>query len=151
MIIVINHIGITTRHLDRMLFFYHDLMGMDIVATDESYSGDSFDIALNHKQIQAKVVLLQQGNFQLELFEFSNPITENADTTPKIHHAGFNQIGFLVENLAEEYQRLKQAGVSFLSKPVTIHSIEEQANYEKGVYGRDPDGNLFELFELIHN
>ena len=40
-----------------------------------------------------------------------------------------------------EYERLRAAGVPLLSEPVP------QA-YVKVCYGRDPDGNLFELLEF---
>ena len=41
-----------------------------------------------------------------------------------------------------EVARLRAAGVAFLSEPVA------QA-YVKVCYGRDPDGNLFELIEFF--
>ena len=45
------------------------------------------------------------------------------------------------ENVDEDYNRLKKAGVEFIGEPRTIKEWEL-----RGVYFRDPEGNLIELY-----
>lgn len=42
-----------------------------------------------------------------------------------------------------EYERLSKAGVTFFSAP------QEMFDMLESVYGRDPDGNIFELQEIL--
>ena len=53
---------------------------------------------------------------------------------------GYNKFAFEVTDIKSDYKRLVEAGVQFLSDPVQSKDATE-------VYGRDPDGNLFSLFE----
>lgn len=55
---------------------------------------------------------------------------------------GICHLAFEVKDIDAEVARLRGAGVPFLSDPVP------QA-YVKVCYGRDPDGNLFELIEFF--
>jgi glyoxylase I family protein len=47
-----------------------------------------------------------------------------------------------VRDLIGEYERLKAAGVVFNSEPV-------KRKTHSAVYGRDPDGNVFEMLEVF--
>ncbi|MGX1564225.1 VOC family protein [Streptomyces sp. NPDC055506] len=70
----------------------------------------------------------------------SGPATSGARATPSDLGAGGNRIHLIVENLDTEIDRLRSAGLTFLSDVVS------------GPGGRqilltDPAGNLIELFE----
>ena len=57
--------------------------------------------------------------------------------------AGITHICFDVINVDEEYERLLDAGITFHTPPVDVGGVV------RTTYGRDPDGNIFELQEII--
>jgi catechol 2,3-dioxygenase-like lactoylglutathione lyase family enzyme len=86
--------------------------------------------------------MLERGPSRLELFEYSVPVPNPAPgPRPNVDH-GIAHFCFEVKEIESEYERLRAAGVPFLSEPVL------QA-YVKVCSGRDPDGNLFELLEFL--
>ena len=51
-------------------------------------------------------------------------------------------MAFDVIDIFSEYERLKKAGVPFHTEPQTVGLF-------RSTYGRDPDGNIFELQEVL--
>ena len=94
-------------------------------------------------ETKGRVVMLANGASRLELFEYAKPVPRPVDgPRPNADH-GVAHFCFEVKEIEAEYERLRDAGVEFLSEPVP------QA-YVKVCYGRDPDGNLFELLEFMN-
>ena len=141
MITGINHIAISTPDLERSLGFYRDLMGMKVVE-DDLFDGELYDKIMGLKNAKGRAALLALGNAQLELFEFAMPRPKESDPARPVCDHGITHICFEVKNINEEYARLRAAGISF-------HSPPQDAGLAIATYGRDPDGNVFELLELI--
>lgn len=145
-VIGVSHIGISTGDLERSLRFYRDPLGfaeiqrIDLEPTKqrEEYTGlkDSYGAA----------VFLKAGSSMIEIIEYKHPKgAQVAHAERPISDHFINHICFEVSNLRREYTRLKAAGVEFQSSP-------QEFNYGGsaiGVYGRDPDGNAFEMFEVL--
>jgi predicted enzyme related to lactoylglutathione lyase len=60
-----------------------------------------------------------------------------------VNDAGLTHICFDVVDVDAEYARLRDLGVEFHTEPV------EFGGTVRTTYGRDPDGNVFELQEVI--
>ena len=58
---------------------------------------------------------------RLDLIEWSKPRDE-AKPYAQLNHLGIARIALFTKGLREEYQRLKNEGVSFISEPVTIRT-----------------------------
>ena len=140
MISGINHIGISTANLDRSLSFYRDLIGMDLIITNNQFGSTKIDTITDLKNANGRVALLRIGETQLEIFEFSTPQGKYSDPNLLVCDHGINHICFEVTEIQIEYQRLKAAGVKFHCEPLDFPTA-------KATYGRDPDGNAFELRE----
>ena len=142
MLIGIHHTAISTPNLDRLAAFYRDHFGFAVefdFAWDES--NREFQKTHARPETKGRVVMLANGASRLELFEYAKPVPRPADgPRPNADH-GVAHFCFEVKDIEAEYERLLRAGVPFLSEPVS------QA-YVKVCYGRDPDGNLFELLEF---
>jgi catechol 2,3-dioxygenase-like lactoylglutathione lyase family enzyme len=86
--------------------------------------------------------MLRRGDSMLELFEFSFPDPRpQAASRPACDH-GFTHVCFLVEDVAAEQARCEAAGMRFHSKPASAGGLAF-------TYGRDPDGNVVELLQLL--
>jgi catechol 2,3-dioxygenase-like lactoylglutathione lyase family enzyme len=137
----INHIGISTGNLDRSINFYRDLLGLEL-AVDEPFGNNRLDTITNLKNAEGRVAVLKLGDVDLEIFEFSNPVAKTADSDRPVCDHGITHICFEVTDIENEYDRLLAAGVGFHCEPQDAGSV-------KAVYGRDPDGNVFELLEIV--
>jgi len=94
------------------------------------------------------IVLLEQlylraGNTFVEIFQYLNPVGKDSIPNRPACDAGITHICFDVINVDEEYERLLDAGITFHTPPVDVGGVV------RTTYGRDPDGNIFELQEII--
>lgn len=139
MIRAINHVGVSVANLDRSIGFYRDLLGMDVVK-QRPFSGEQYESILGLQGAEGRLALLQAGNMRLELFEFSHPSPKPGDSIRPVCDHGITHFCIEVNDVEDSYARLKAAGVSFHCPPLEFAT-------GKATYGRDPDGNVFELLE----
>lgn len=139
-IAAIHHIGIATGNIDRSLKFYRDLMGME-VKYDGPFEGELYDNVFATTGARGRVVSLVLGEVTLELIQFERPRGKTHYPERSAWDHGINHISFLVSDVQKEYARLMAAGIRFHCPPQT------QGN-ATATYGRDPDGNIFELLQL---
>ncbi len=136
----LHHAGITTQDLSRLARFYAHAFGAKIVREGGwDADSDGFNGAVGLRGQAAKIALLQIGDAFIELFEFEKLSSGQAVST--IHQLGLTHLGFVVDDAAAEYERLHALGVPFNTPPFTAPSGGMFA------YGRDPDGNIIEIFQ----
>jgi len=136
----IDHIGICVAELDRAISFYRDTIGMQVIG-EGAVRGALYEELLALPGVSGRAATLQREGLQIELFEFQVPEPEPVSTTRAFHHRGITHFCIRVEDIDYEYQRLKRAGVPFNSAPTGNEK-------ERAVFGRDPEGNIFELLEI---
>ena len=88
--------------------------------------------------VQADVAMLRLGDAHLELWAYHAPA--RVDCTAPANGLGYPHIGVRVSDIDAEHERLSALGVTFVGPPVDLGD-------SKAVYGRDPFGNLIELYE----
>ena len=138
----IHHTAISTPDLDRLIKFYRDLMGFEVESEFGWPAGiEVSDNILGVKDTAAKVAMLKLGDFRLELFQFSSPEPKSSDPNRPVIDHGLTHLAFTVEDIQTEYDRLVKAGMIFHCPPQNIGSTV--------TYGRDPDGNVVELMQLV--
>jgi catechol 2,3-dioxygenase-like lactoylglutathione lyase family enzyme len=125
--------------LERALGFYRDLLGMNVVAR-EPFEGSNYEAIMALPKAKGTSVLLTGGSLTIELFEFVRTPTSSSDSERPISKPGISHFCIEVADVDEAYERLRTAGVPFHSPPLAFH-------VGKATYGRDPDGNVFELLE----
>jgi catechol 2,3-dioxygenase-like lactoylglutathione lyase family enzyme len=139
-IIGLKHVGISVADLDRSIAFYRDLMGMEVVV-DMKFDGELYETILGLPGSFGRVALLKSGNLELELFEFSRPVPSRQDPDYPVSDTGITHFCIEVVDIEPLYERLRAAGVPFHCPPLDWRGVA------KATYGRDPDGNVFELLE----
>jgi catechol 2,3-dioxygenase-like lactoylglutathione lyase family enzyme len=112
------------------------------VVRERDFSGEVYERILELKRPRGKLAILEAGTMRIELFEFSNPLPRSADPARQVCDHGITHFCVEVSDIKQTYERLKAAGVYFNCPPMDFSGIA------KATYGRDPDGNLFELLEL---
>jgi catechol 2,3-dioxygenase-like lactoylglutathione lyase family enzyme len=143
----VHHVAIATADLERLQDFYCTLLGMRVITAGEWSDDPVNDGIVGLPRSAARFVLLGAGNLALELFQYSNPPSIGGEPDRPVNKPGITHVGFCVTDLDAEYARLAEAGVRFHSPPAPPSSSDEVPI--RAVYGRDPDGNVFELLEIV--
>ncbi len=137
-----HHAAISTPDLSRSVHFYTELIGCQEAWSFNWESGSAeADAMTGLKDSAANAIMLKLGDSFLEIFEFSSPTAASGDPERPVCDHGITHVCLQVQDLHGEYERLKEAGMKFLSPPLT-----QDSGYV--IYGRDPDGNVVELIEF---
>ena len=141
----IHHTAISTPDIERALAFYRDLLGLRVVFDFGWPAGTEVaDRITGLHNSAARAVMLQAGNALIELFQYESPPPKPGDPRRPVSDHGITHICLDVTDLDAEYARLKAAGMTFHCPPQAIGMDV------RTTYGRDPDGNVIELQEVLN-
>lgn len=140
----IHHPAIVVPDLDQGLTFYGEVLGFEVIERVDYETDEKVEAITGLGNAGAKSAVLKSAWGYLELFEFQ----EQGKALPQLpaNAPGIRHICLSVDNLASEYDRLKQH-MSFHTPPVNLEWAEG-GNGPWATYGRDPFGNIIELWEL---
>jgi len=140
----IHHTAISVGNMEKALAFYRDVLGFDVVMEGGWKAGSAeADQIIGLGDTAAKFAMLSKGDSRIELFEYSSPTPKRADPTRRVCDHGYTHICLEVEDIDSEYERLQAGGMTFHAPP------SEALGNMRAIYGRDPDGNVIELLEII--
>ena len=136
----LEHVALSVSDMDKSLLFYCNLLGMKVIRDLEpGLGGGKLGIVVGMPDCCARIVHLDMGGTMLELFQYIKPEGKPLPDGHKQADNGFTHIGLSSDDVLGDYQRLKLAGVDFISEPV---------EFRPGVwivYFRGPDGEVCEL------
>jgi len=140
----IHHVAISTPNLERIVAFYRDIIGAEVVYEGGWDKGsDVIDTIVGLKNSEAKQAMLKLGNAYLEFFEYVAPAGAIRDRNYRVNDHGYTHFCLDVQDIDAEYQRLSQHGVVFNCPPP-----EFEGGAIRATYGRDPDGNMIEIQQI---
>lgn len=138
----IHHVALVTHDLDRLVGFYRDTLGFEVVSRTEWRDSEAMDRIVGLTGSAARVAMLRTGNAYVEIFEYV--ITEGLESSRAANRVGFAHICLDVTDIEAEYARLLKAGMLFNCPPYLAQEYGLQ-----GTYGHDPDGNIIEIQQTI--
>jgi catechol 2,3-dioxygenase-like lactoylglutathione lyase family enzyme len=142
-IVGVHHTSFTVADLELSLSFFRDVLGLEVVGTREvrdEYFGQI--VGLPGSVVKAALIRLPGGH-HVELFEYVQP--PGHGVAPRPCDPGSCHLALLTADLPALYHQLKARGAAFLSAPVLISAGPNRGGC--GVYLRDPNGILLELFQ----
>lgn len=145
MSLVVGHVAISVKDIERSLTLYRDLLGMRVIRDIPPEQSGGLGRITGLNNCSARIVHLNASGFMVELFQY---ITPRGRPIPSDHcqaDNGFTHIGFESTDVRADWARLCQAGIHFLSEPV---------EFRPGVwvaYFRGPDGETCELRQVQQN
>jgi glyoxylase I family protein len=140
----LHHVSLSTTNLERCIHFYRDLLGMTLDRVSPLAPGfQSFETVVGMREVSGHVAQLNLGNMNLEVFCYTHPTPRPGERRPACD-AGIRHLAFDVKDIHAEYERLRAAGVDFISPPQYI-----EPGKCTSCYMYDPDGNIVELQELF--
>lgn len=140
----IHHTAISCTDIDRSVHFYRDLLGFEeVFSFDWPIGTAALDSITGLKDSSARVVMLKTANACVELFEYASPPPKTAEARRPVCDHGITHLCLQVSDIENEYARLCAAGMEFHCPP------QQVGDSLRATYGRDPDGNVVELLEVI--
>ncbi len=143
-----HHTGLTVRSLSSSLYFYQELLKLQLVFSWNPKAEYLSKVTGYEKADFHIAVLKVPGlDYFIELLEYRN--VDVVDIDHGNGNPGIAHIAFKVDNLVEWYDYLKSKNVSSISDPVT-----PEIGPNKGgrlVYMIDPDGYRVELIQTVSN
>jgi len=140
----LHHTGLTVSDLERSLHFWRDAMGMEELFQQEK-EGGYLEAIVREPGAHVRMAHLAFGGEgpRIELFQYLAPSGGPHLSRPA--DQGFVHVCIACEDLDERMKRLVAAGGTPFSEPVVIDTGVNRGG--RGVYLRDPDGHVVELFE----
>ena len=138
----VHHTSISTGNMDRLIAFYRDLLGVEVVF-ETTFDGPEIEAITALPGAKGRVAMLRSANIHIELFEYANPVPAPHVPNRPVSNQGLTHLCFDVTDLPAEYERLTAAGVEFHCPPIQL------TRSVRTTYARDPDGNVIELQEIL--
>ena len=140
----LHHTGLTVSDLERSLHFWRDAMGMEELFQQEK-EGGYLEAIVREPGAHVRMAHLAFGGEgpRIELFQYLAPSGGQHLSRPA--DQGFVHVCIACGDLDERMKRLVAAGGTPFSEPVVIDTGVNRGG--RGVYLRDPDGHVVELFE----
>lgn len=135
----IHHIAIGVPDFERGIEFYCDQLGFEVVQRMDLRDFELADRAVGLSGIKAKMAMLRTANAHIELWQYEHPPPQEMGAMPS--DFGYVHLALQVSDIEEEYERLSSAGMQFVGEPVNFGG-------SSAIYGRDPFGNVIELYEI---
>jgi catechol 2,3-dioxygenase-like lactoylglutathione lyase family enzyme len=140
----LHHTGLTVTDLDASLAFYRDVVGFELVFTQEKRGGYLAEIVgYPDAHIRMAQLALPESGHRLELFEYLTPEPVRRRGEPR--HVGLTHVCLVVEDVDEAMERLVAGGAQADAPAARIDTGANAGG--RGVYVRDPDGIVIELFQ----
>lgn len=140
MIVGLHHVAIGVNDFDKALTFYTEALGFEIVQQSEFDRDEKADQAIGLKDIKARMAMLKTPNAFIELWQYTSP--EPRDLRSRPCDFGYPHFALQVDNIQSEYDRLAAHGMEFVGD--IVHFGDDAS----AIYGRDPCGNIIELYEI---
>jgi catechol 2,3-dioxygenase-like lactoylglutathione lyase family enzyme len=139
----IHHVAVSTNDIERLLRFYCDVLGFELVSRLGWDSSEINDSIIGLRGSAARQAMLRAGNVYLEIFQYLRPEPQS-ERPLRPNDRGYTHFALDVTDIDAEYARLSAAGMTFTREPPVLRGGGLRA-----VYGYDPDGNIIELQEVI--
>lgn len=143
MIVGLHHVAIGVNDFDKALKFYTEGLGFEVVQQSEFDDDPTANQTIGLDAIKAKMAMLKAPNAYVELWQYSHPAPEDLRSRPCDY--GYPHIALQVDDIQTEYDRLKTHGMEFVGDVVHF------GDSASAIYGRDPCGNIIELYEIKTN
>ena len=140
MIVGLHHVAIGVSDFDKALKFYTRALGFEVVERSDIDNAVKAQQAIGLDDIKAKRAMLKTTNAFIELWQYTNP--EPIDLRSRPCDYGYTHLALQVDNIQEEYDRLKSHGMKFVGEVVHF------GGRTSAIYGYDPCGNILELYEI---
>ena len=147
MITGVGHPGLVVKDMEKMIVFYRDTFGFEMVL-DTQVSGKEADDIVNFHVESERIVIMALGETQIEMLEY-RPIGRDYPKDYKSNDLFGVHLALNTDNMESDYDMLKEKGVKIISNgPQTIPESHPVFGGAKILYIADPEGHPLELIQI---
>ena len=135
-----RHVGIVVNDLNKMIWFYQDLIGLKIIY-DKIEEGRFLNHILNSNNKSPRIIKFGQNNKTIvELLYF-----EGCEINKKnLFNNGYTHFALTIDDGNYLYDKFIENGLSVINTP----TISDEKTV-KVFFGMDPENNIIEFVELL--
>jgi glyoxylase I family protein len=146
MITGLGHTGLVVKDMDRMIRFYRETFGFEVVL-DTQISGKEVDGIVNFRVESERIVLIKLGETQVEMLEY-RPVGRGYPEDYKSNDLFGVHLAFITDDMERDHAMLKAKGVKIISNgPQTIPETHPIFAGTKVLYFQDPERHPIELIQ----
>ena len=143
----IHHVAVHVRDLDRMIKFYKDAFGFELVGEPFAWEKSEFiDRIVDVPDSAAKGAMLRCGTCYMELFEYQQPKPASAEPKQP-YDKGYTHFCVDVTDIEQEFTRLRDlarrsgtpSSSAMTSRPKRRRSITRTSNGDRSTRGVNGD------------
>ncbi|MGI9624970.1 MAG: VOC family protein [Acidimicrobiales bacterium] len=143
----VHHVSITTPDIDRLVDFYSEAFGFEVLTRGGWEPGNKVnDSIVGLENSSASTAFLRGGNVLIEMFEYHQPPGQPNEARRPVNNAGYTHFCVDVTDIDSEVARLEALGMEFHAP---VPAAEDMSGVMRAMYGRDTDGNIIELIEFV--
>jgi catechol 2,3-dioxygenase-like lactoylglutathione lyase family enzyme len=143
----VHHVAVSTGDIDRLVDFYHDVLGFELVSRGSWEAGSAkVDAIVGLTGSSARTAVLRANNLYIEVFQYVTPKGRPGSPNRPVADHGYTHICLDVIDIDAEHARLSAAGMRFHAPPSLATDLGGSV---RSTYGRDADGNVVELQEIL--
>jgi catechol 2,3-dioxygenase-like lactoylglutathione lyase family enzyme len=147
MIKSVGHAGLVVRDMDKMVDFYKDAFGFEVVL-DTMVGGKEADDIVGFPIKSERIVLMKLGDAQIELLQYK-PAGRDYPKDYKSNDLFGVHLALETDDMERDYAMLKAKAVTIISKgPQTIPKSHPIFAGTKVLYIQDPEGHPLELIQM---
>jgi catechol 2,3-dioxygenase-like lactoylglutathione lyase family enzyme len=147
MIKSVGHAGLVVRDMDKMVDFYKDAFGFEVVL-DTMVGGKEADDIVGFPVKSERIVLMKLGDAQIELLQYK-PAGRDYPKDYKSNDLFGVHLAFQTDDIEKDCAVLNGKGVTIISNgPQTIPETHPIFAGTKVLYLRDPEGHPLELIQI---
>ena len=137
-----RHTGIITKDINKSLYFYRDILGLQLIQDFTDSSDYINEITGLNGAIAHFIKLKCLDGSVIELLEYSSHKTDPINAS--IINVGICHIALRVQNADDAYNKLVNEKIKVISKPVL-----SSEGIAKVFFCLDPDGVRVEIVEML--
>jgi catechol 2,3-dioxygenase-like lactoylglutathione lyase family enzyme len=135
-----RHVGIVVNDLDKMVWFYRDLIGLEIIY-DKIEEGAFLNYILNSNNKSPRIIKLGRDNKTIvELLYFGDCEINKKN----LFDNGYTHFALTIEDGNSLYDKFIKNNLSVVNTPI----ISDEKTV-KVFFGVDPENNIIEFVELL--
>lgn len=143
----IHHVALATSDIDRLVNFYKEGFGFEVVYEGGWEKGSKMiDTIVGLEGSSCKQVMMKAANTHIEIFQYLTPAGKPVDPKRPASDHGYTHFCVDVVDIDHEYERMQKLGMTFNCPPPSREELGGGAI--RATYGRDPEGNIIELQEI---
>ena len=144
----VHHVALATGDIDRLVAFYQDAFGFEVLSRGGWEQGSPvIDGIVGLPGSACRSAMLRAGNTNIEMFEYSAPAGKPAEQDRPVCDHGYTHFCLDVQDIDVEYERLLSLGMRFHCPPPAASELRDGSL--RATSGRDPDGNVIEVPEIL--